>query len=166
MPTKVCYECKVPKDLAKYHIDRSRPDEHKAICIECASVKNKKYHTDNRSKIKSRKSTYYSENIDSLRDKGKRYSKANKAIIAAKSSRRAACKLTAIPVWANQEVIKIIYKEARARSEVEAIKYQVDHIVPLKSKIVCGLHCEHNLQVIPAKDNLTKSNCYWPDMPY
>ena len=38
------------------------------------------------------------------------------------------------------------------------IKHEVDHIIPLQSPFVCGLHVEYNLQVITAKMNRSKGN--------
>ena len=64
----------------------------------------------------------------------------------------------ATPSWANKESIKEIYQLAAKLTESTGIMHEVDHIVPLKGKTVCGLHVPWNLQVLAAKDNLSKSN--------
>lgn len=89
-----------------------------------------------------------------------RWKKANPEAVAAFSGKRRAALKNAIPTWANEQAILDIYRECRNHPN-----HHVDHIVPLVSKIVCGLHCEANLRIIPAVENYSKNNRRWPDMP-
>ena len=82
-----------------------------------------------------------------------------------KNSRRTRVRKGATPAWANLDQILAIYRMAQQLASQTGAKYHVDHIVPLQSDIVCGLHCEANLQVLPALANLQKHNRAWPDMP-
>jgi hypothetical protein len=51
-----------------------------------------------------------------------------------------------------------MYLEAWRLTLNTGIVHHVDHIVPLKSPTVCGLHCEANLRVLQKTDNLKKGN--------
>lgn len=62
------------------------------------------------------------------------------------------------PKWVDQSEILKIYRDCRSMTRKTGIVHHVDHIIPLKGKNVCGLHCPANLQIIPAIDNLRKSN--------
>jgi hypothetical protein len=91
------------------------------------------------------------------------YRLANLALYRAAAAKRRAAKLGATPAWANLDKIALIYDAAASLSEFMGAPYEVDHIVPLQSKFVCGLHCEANLEIIPREDNRSKGNFTWPD---
>lgn len=63
------------------------------------------------------------------------------------------------------ELSLFVQTEAHAlrklRNKVTKVDWHVDHIVPLKHVNVCGLHNWANLQVIPKKINLEKSNAFY-----
>lgn len=84
---------------------------------------------------------------------------------AARTMKRYAAKLQAIPPWADLDAIKALYKLASDLTASTGVPHHVDHIVPLQSKYVCGLHVEANLQVLPSSINQRKSNRIWPDCP-
>lgn len=63
-----------------------------------------------------------------------------------------------MPMWADKEKINKIYKEAKELTKTTGIIYEVDHIIPLQGKNVCGLHTENNLQIITRSKNRKKSN--------
>ena len=70
--------------------------------------------------------------------------------------------LQATPGWANQGYIEDVYRKAAIFTKRDGKPWHVDHIVPLQSKLVCGLHCEDNLQAIRGPENVAKGNRYWP----
>ena len=78
-------------------------------------------------------------------------------------SKRNASKVNATPKWLTKEhseEIEFIYLECAIRSASSGIKYEVDHIIPLRSKLVCGLHVPWNLRVIESYKNRQKSNLF------
>lgn len=76
--------------------------------------------------------------------------------------RRDAGKLRATPIWADRAGIDAFY-ELSARCRLAGEICEVDHIVPLRSPRVCGLHVPENLMVIESVENKSKGNRHWPD---
>ncbi len=76
----------------------------------------------------------------------------------ATQAKRRAIKIQATPKWADLKVVKSIYKECKRLEDLTGISFHVDHIIPLNHSLVCGLHCEHNLQILTAIDNMRKGN--------
>ena len=70
----------------------------------------------------------------------------------------------ATPSWADPRAIADFYCLAQALSQATGVEHVVDHMVPKISPWVCGLHVEHNLQVLDWLTNARKGNSWWPDM--
>lgn len=94
------------------------------------------------------------------------YVKRNRDKWSSQTASYRAAKRNATPVWADKTAIRGVYVLANEWNSLwPEDPVHVDHIVPLKSKTVTGLHCEANLTIARAKDNRVKSNRFWPEMP-
>ena len=84
----------------------------------------------------------------------------NKARVLAATRKRQMAKLQRTPPCADMSAINEFYVEAKRLEELTGIKFHVDHIVPLQGELVSGLHVAANLQLLPAHENLSKSNSF------
>jgi len=70
----------------------------------------------------------------------------------------------ATPRWADPQKMADVYLERDRLTSETGVLHHVDHIVPIVHPLVCGLNWEGNLRVIPAADNMRKSNKFHTDM--
>lgn len=105
-----------------------------------------------------RGSQRYAEYIKSDRYKQlkKRYSRRsylNKQphYYSKKRALRRASMLQATPKWVRSNWFESHYKRSNK-------DYEVDHIIPLVNRLVCGLHVPWNLQILNKKHNRSKGN--------
>lgn len=130
---KYCGLCGEILPFSDFTIDNSTSTEKCRVCKICQSFLNKKWYDNN-------KYTYHKEYITNHLPE-----------YANRNAKRRASILQAIPSWADLDKIKEIYKTCPTG-------YHVDHIIPLNSDEVCGLHVESNLRHLPAQENMSKSN--------
>lgn len=95
----------------------------------------------------------------------KAFREANPAYYRARESERRVIKAAAKPAWSIDFFVREAYDLAARRTQSTGIEWHVDHVVPLRSKLVSGLHSHTNLEVIPAVANVAKGNRHWPGMP-
>lgn len=76
---------------------------------------------------------------------------------AATAARRAAL-LNQTPPWANKGLTRAVYAEAARLTNQTGVFHDVDHVVPLRGRLVSGLHVHYNLKPIPWHVNRSKSN--------
>ena len=158
------------------------PRKTKGACVECLKVewqqaadKRAEYFRqyNQREDVKDNKHEWYQKNRDKviaaaqtrsaerLREYRNAWKENNKVQIRADTKARRRKHRQATPRWltrAQKSQIRQIYQIAITMSQTTGEQYVVDHIVPLRSDEVCGLHVPWNLRVITQEENLRKSN--------
>lgn len=56
--------------------------------------------------------------------------------------------IEATPPWADREEIRRIYRESVRLSRELKMDFQVVHLIPVRHRLVCGLHVPENLRVV------------------
>jgi hypothetical protein len=154
----------------------------KGSCVECLKIEweegnqaRVKYFREynRREEVKDRKNEWYQENREMvinnaatrpahvLREYRNTWKTNNKTQIRADTKARRRKHREATPKWLSRKQrseIRQIYQIAITMTQTTGEQYVVDHIVPLRSDYVCGLHVPWNLRVITQEENLKKSN--------
>lgn len=193
--SKRCQRCGEQKSLDSFSRNSSSKDGLRGKCKPCRTIESTEWIANNRDRYNKRirddravnpekykawanayrnsdperykeiKTNWLKKNPEKRKEISSRYSRSHKAQAVFLTRKRQAATLQAVPLWADADSIQRIYEDAAKLSKSTGIKYEVDHIVPLRGKTVCGLHCEANLQILERRENRSKSNRFWPDMP-
>lgn len=189
----LCRVCGIQKDASKenFHQSKLGKASKTLTCIPCkrainndyartnkieAIERHKNWRNKNRDYVNAKSKEWKSINSDKVLNQRIKYEKSmeyksrrkkylknyywlNRDKLIAKSSAYESRVRKAMPVWQPIEEIKIYYAIARI------FGLEVDHIVPIKSDLVCGLHCLDNFQLLTRNQNASKGNRFWPDMP-
>jgi hypothetical protein len=158
------------------------PRKTKGACVECLQaewVKSNEVRAayfrayNNRPDVKEQKNAWYLANRDKviqaaatrpasvLREYRNAWKTANKTQIRADTKARRRKHRDATPPWLSRRQkseIRQLYQIAITMTQTTGEQYVVDHIYPLRSETVCGLHVPWNLRVITQAENLRKSN--------
>lgn len=161
------------KEKARIHHAENREEklvklkENYALNAELRKEQARTVYRANVASISKKKKVYRAANGDKVRASIAAWNKAHPEKSCAYTERRRARKLQAVPAWWS-EFDGLFFDEAvdkaRKLKLLTGLNWHIDHIVPLKSKQVCGLHWHGNAQLLPAHMNQSKSNTYWPDM--
>jgi hypothetical protein len=190
--TLLCAGCNDRKPLSGFYVRKD--GRYRIDCKDCCAARSSAYVAENKEQVSEYKKRWRAENLTRLKEaKRARYRKnaadAKQKVAAYRikhpervksykakwkqSNRhktreyrfvRGQAQRQATPAWADREAMVAIYRTAREVTKITGAEHHVDHIVPVRSRVVCGLHCEQNMQILDAKANISKNNRHWPDM--
>lgn len=116
--------------------------------------------TINRDKNRAARKAWEENNPTAALESIKRYRERNRAIIRARLSVSKQGREKRRVLWANQDAILEIYRQAEFLTQTTGRPHVVDHIIPLQGRRVSGLHVETNLRVIEHHENARKHNAW------
>lgn len=152
--TRGCKQCLAERQDAAYwsEYERKNPVKDKAV--------KQRHYQDNKQEYIKRAAEWARENKDKRRVSVNLWRSKNRDWCAINRAERERFIRDATPQWADHNKIKAIYLAAKAATDTTGVIHSVDHIIPLRGQLVCGLHIHSNMQVLTASENSRKSNRY------
>lgn len=148
---KTCSACGQTLPLSSFPVRKASRDGLGYSCRDCKNAQNKNHYDNN-------KEDHYARNRRVLAARKARdpaWANAWNVWKKMKEAKR-------VPPWAKFSDTVCFYREAHELTARTGIQHEVDHIIPLRSKVVSGLHCVENLQVLTAAANNAKGASFTP----
>lgn len=153
---RICKHCGKNENEVRWVTTRGK--NHGFVCRQCANaVYYAKVLADPQAFKEACKIRYW-RNPEKSISQCRKWNTENPGLRLANTKRNELRKKSRVPAWANHVEIAKIYVLAAEMSRTTGVKHNVDHIIPLKGKLVSGLHVENNLQIITETANKVKKN--------
>ncbi len=160
-----CKECTKKRQREHRESNPEYLERQKACCrkrhIENREERNKnsrEYHHKNKESRNANRRAYRLNNLEKEKEKAKTPEALAKARFYTAERRRIKVATINLLTPNDKAQIQTLYKQASLLQVVTGIKWQIDHIFPLKSKFLCGFHHPNNLQILDEETNQAKSN--------
>lgn len=120
----------------------------------------RQYYERNKAHIIEKMLHYYNTNKEECLDRMKLWQENNPNKVRDAHTKSNIHRKQAIPPWEinERQQIREMYNLRDMLTIETGINHEVDHIVPIRGKRVCGLHTLANLRVVTAKVNSKKGN--------
>lgn len=163
--SRKCVQC--AKDAAMAW-NKANPDKfmkslkkYRATHPDRISEQGRSWRAKNPDRVKANNARWQSANWEKFLSISSGWKRRNRAHVNAKSTERRLMQAQRTPPWLTDEHradIQKFYDLAAELTKAYGSPWHVDHIVPLRGRIVSGLHVPWNLQILPASDNVRKGN--------
>jgi len=159
--TKRCLKCQEIKEFSLFVKNKACKDGLENRCKACAVKNVNAWQKNNVERKNTNNRKWRENNPEKSNVSSSNWRKNNKGHRNFLTRKYQASKLKRTPSWLTKEEHQqmiCLYQVAAMYSRESNQEWHVDHVVPLQGKDVSGLHVPWNLKVIPAIENLRKSN--------
>ena len=162
---KACTKCRVVKPFECFGANKLTKDKRQSWCKECCNSATRVRRRDDLDYKARRREAAKTEAGRQRRkaymatEKWREQKKKNRSVVRSDQAKRRNYRIfyklkqeKRVPKWVTPADTLPFYRLANSLGPV----YTVDHIIPLRSKQVCGLHVPENLQVLTLAANEVK----------
>lgn len=159
---KCCTRCNQELPLEAFSKNSRMKDGLAKWCRSCQKSYMDSYYEKNKQRLIERVAKWKSENPEKRKANTQRYYKRNKSYYHEKVHQRRSLQRAADHTSSDKEFVEQLYQYASMWNAFvpPRFKLHIDHIVPLKHELVCGLHTAANLQLLWAAENWSKNNSF------